>query len=158
MALNDITGQVPSKLRKANVADINSSVSQKLSERLTVQRVSFPKPVVDGSAAATTDDAFFVTYGEMTILAARYIPHAALTANNTNYATLSVWDGTTTYASLTTQITGTGDWVDNTAEALTISTSSVADATTLRFRIQKAASGVVVPIGVLELVVAEREA
>lgn len=160
MALNDFVSQLRGKLRRVEIADpdINNSVTLQMGERFTVRERTFYKQAADSMASDTTDDAFAYVDGEAHILAVRFLPHAVLTANDTNYATVSVWDGTTTYASLTTETTGTGDWVDNTSEPLTVSTTSVAADTTLRFRIQKAGSGVAVPAGVLEVVLAERVA
>ncbi len=84
-----------------------------------------------------------------------FTPHAALTANDTDYATLSlVYDagpGTdVVVATRTTQITGgSGDWVADTPVALTITAANavVPAGKNLMFKITKAGSGVAVPAG-----------
>lgn len=157
MALNDIVGKIPPKFRRALVTDVESGSAQSLASRLTTHMITFHKVAADSMASDTTDDAFYVTQGEMWLLKCSILPHAALTSNDTNYATVSVWDGTNTYFTKNTT-TAQGSWVDNTEKALAPVPVDqiVADAVTLRFRIQKAASGVVVPVLVLQLLVAER--
>jgi len=116
--------------------------------------VLFQKTAADGSAADATDDAFYQTVGEGFILAARIHPHAAVTANGSNYANITIWDGTTTYTS--NLGTNAVSWVDNTSLSFSVTTNAVADATTLRLRIQKVGTGVVIPVMVVQVIVAER--
>ena len=155
MGLNDIVGQLPGKLRRASVNDIESGSIQSVAGRLTAHTVLYPKVAADGAAADTADIAWFQTEGEIFSLTARIIPSAALTADASNYATVSVWDGTTTYWTKTTE---SESWVDNTPLALSPVPvdQSIADNVTLRFRIQKTGTGVVVPIMFLHMVIAEK--
>jgi len=92
------------------------------------------------------------------ILRAAYIPSAALTANDTNYATLTfakrdAADTQTVLNSFTTKITGgTGDWVARVAEEFTLTTGlDLNTGDTLTLTIAKAAAGVVIPAGTLEV-------
>lgn len=156
MGLNDITGQLKPWMRKSLVNDAETGSLQSVAGRLTTHSILYYNETAPGTTT-TLDDAFFVTFGELFLLQARYIPHAALTSNDTNYATVSVWDGTNTYfTKLTT--TGQGSWTDNVPVVLgpVPVDQTVADGVTLRFRIQKAGAGVTVPVGVLQLLVAER--
>ena len=154
MALNDISGQLKPWMRRTVVDDVLAATNQSIASRLTTHSVLFQKTAADGAAGDATDDAFYNTVGESYILAARIIPHAALTADGTNYTNINLWDGTTQYTgNLATNVTS---WTDNVPVDFTVTTSSVADDTTLRFRIQKVASGVVVPVLVLQVLIAER--
>lgn len=59
---------------------------------------------------------------------AELVPTVAVTADNTNYSTIAIAFGTAgsftaAVTTLTTQITGTGDWVADTPEAFTVSTT-----------------------------------
>lgn len=157
MALNDIVGRLPPKLRRAEVVDIESGSSQSVAGRLTTHSVFFHKTAADGLAADVTDDLFYVTQGDMFLLKASILPHAALVSNDDNYATVSIWDGTNTYFTKNTT-TGQGSWVDNTEKALAAVPvdQTVGDGVSLRLRIQKTGSGVVVPILVIQMLVAER--
>jgi hypothetical protein len=120
------------------------------------------KAAADGAAAdVTAESTFFENNSgrERAITAIKYIPNAALTAHASNYATLLVdkrlaSDYTTAVpvASLTTEITGSGDWVAFTPEELTLLLTTLEDGALLTFEITKAASGVAVPAGQLVVV------
>jgi len=121
----------------------------------TVQHVK----LVDGSAGATLNTNIGrVKKGRARIVSVEFVPDATLTAHDTNYATLTLNKGTAgsldAAATVTTKITGgTGDWVADTPEALTLSSTEanllVASGDNLNFDIAKASSGVAVPAGCL---------
>lgn len=63
---------------------------------------------------------------------AELMPSVAVTADNTNYSTIAIAFGTVgafvaAVTTLTTQITGTGNWVADTPEPFTVLTSSEAN-------------------------------
>lgn len=113
----------------------------------------------DGAAGDTiAERAFDATIKRNgTILSVEFMPSGTLTANDTNYATLSVaWrdgagGGAQAVASQTTKITGgSGDWAAFVAEDLgTITNATVAPGAVLTFAQAKASSGVAVPAGAL---------
>lgn len=86
----------------------------------------------------------------VTIVAVDICPHATLTANDTNYATLSLTksDGAagsaTTVATASTTTTGTGNWAVDTYEPLTVDVTEadVDDGQMLLFEKVAVASGV----------------
>jgi hypothetical protein len=117
--------------------------------------VTFEK-AVDGSAAATTSlKRFYRAPGARTVAAVHYIPEAGLTANNSNFKSITVSqcsavDGTVvaTAASLTTEITGSGDWTAGVPVPLTLGAGiSLTAGQTLGFAIAKTGTGVVIPAG-----------
>jgi hypothetical protein len=119
--------------------------------------------LVDGSAAATLSETAFARAGYAgTILAAYYVPDAALTADDTDYGTLTVKirDGAggaaATVASKTTKITGgSGDWTAFVPVSLgAITNGTLAAGSILTALIAKAASGVVIPAGQFVIVYA----
>jgi hypothetical protein len=114
------------------------------------------KSAVDGSAsAATAEHTIFRAASDMTLNAVRYVPDAALTADNTNYATITVKrrnaDGTgaVTLASVTTQITGSGNWSQWVAVNIPVVNASVSAGQIVTVGIAKAGTGVAVPAGQL---------
>lgn len=125
----------------------------------------YSKLAADGAAGTATAESPFtraVTY-DRRVKSIVYAPGAALTANNANYATLRVRKRTAAgadggiIASLTTQITGTGDWVAFVVKALTLDTSldsnlDLLAGELLTFEITKTGTGVVVPLGMLQAV------
>lgn len=128
--------------------------------RLIRRTIVLEKAAADGGAGtATTSDAApaFVAPTDGRLLGAKFVPHAALTADPTNNATLSVdkRDGAggaaTQMATGTTTAGGTGSFVAAVPVALTPS----AVAATVRwaknqlvsFAISKAGTGVIVPAG-----------
>jgi hypothetical protein len=119
----------------------------------------YTKEADDGSAAAVTAETpVLSSSGGLQVQAVRFLPSAALTANNTNYATLTVVNrdaagsSVGTIAAITTEITGSGDWVAFVLEDFgTLANATIAAGGTVTFEIEKAASGVVVPAGSLEI-------
>jgi len=115
----------------------------------------------DGAAATATDELLvgrLPTNMPCRMIEAHYTPDAALTADASNYASLlldtAANGGTRTNRStLTTEVTGTGDWVAFTAEAFSLGTwNGHLDAgDIITFEITKAGTGVVVPSGVLTI-------
>lgn len=113
---------------------------------------------VDGNASdASAEHAVYIATGNETFSALKFMPDAALTAHDTNYATLTVKkrDGlggaASTVASVTTKITGgSGDWDAFEAVDLgTVTGGALAAGTVLTFTIAKSGGGVVVPAGKL---------
>lgn len=117
------------------------------------------KPAADAMAADTTayTAAFQVRMTRAArILGAYIVPQSTLTAHASNFATVKVVKGDgaagaeTIMASVTTEITGSGNWAAGVPEALTVSSTPantrIARGEILGFSIAKAASGVVVPI------------
>lgn len=110
-------------------------------------------------AAAGTDDEFLLatmpTNG--TLVSAKWVPAAAVTANGTNYSTLSVRNRTTaagTALPFTRSYAATNS-VAFTAEAMTVSSTasdlSVASGDILTVQRIHTASGVVIPAGLIEV-------
>lgn len=121
---------------------------------------AFLTKAADDSLAADTLAVFFFRAKEArTITAARYIPNSTLTAHDTNYATLtvSVEDGAGgavgTAASKTTKITGgSGNWAAGVPVDLALGAAvTLAAGQVLKFAITKAAAGVVVKSGQLQI-------
>lgn len=135
----------------------DGDLNQKLLARVTVQDLPHQKTAADALAATTTSIGILKENRDLKILEAWFIPHDVLTADNTDYATIAVKVGATTLASVTTAITDSGDFVLNTPVPLALATSpNIDDNDVVLFTIAKAASGVIVPAGVLHLIVAER--
>ena len=118
----------------------------------------FDKAAADGNASdAFAEHAVYIATGNETFSALKFMPDAALTAHDTNYATLTVRkrDGAggaaSTVASVTTKITGgSGDWDAFEAVDLgTVTGGALAAGTVLTFIIAKSGGGVVVPAGKL---------
>lgn len=114
------------------------------------------KAAADGAAAtATTEHSIMRASADMTLVGVRYVPDAALTADNTNYATITIkrrdaaGGNATTLASVTTQITGSGNWTQWVAINLPVVVSAIAAGQIVTVSIAKAGSGVVVPAGQL---------
>jgi hypothetical protein len=118
------------------------------------------KSAADGAAAtATAEHTFMRAAGPITIAAVRYVPDAALTADNTNFAAITVTkrnaDGTgnVTVATRTTAITDSGNWLQWVAVnlPLTVANINLAAGQILTVKITKSGAGVVVPAGSLQL-------
>ena len=119
--------------------------------------VSFVKPIADAAAGTTYEWPFFFNSGAstLTVTAVKIVPFAALTADNTNYKTVSLnrrlaAGSATVIASRATTITDTGNWVALTPITLTLSTTAadlvVAAGETLSLHLVHTASGVAVPV------------
>jgi hypothetical protein len=121
------------------------------------------KVAADGAAStATAEHSMFRAPGPTTITAVYYVPDAALTANDTNYATLTLQrrnsDGTNpvTVATINTAITVapfSGNWLQWTAVPLTLTQAnlSLTAGQILTVQITKTGTGVVVPAGSLQI-------
>lgn len=116
-----------------------------LASRLTLQSVSAEKLAADSLAADESTKAFRSAPCAFRIARAYVIPAAALTADDTDYADISVKVGSTVLATASTTTAGTGDWVANTAFDLTLSGVDVSAGDRIDLVIEKAGSGVVVP-------------
>ncbi|MBK8260227.1 MAG: hypothetical protein IPK80_02695 [Nannocystis sp.] len=119
---------------------------------------------VDGTAGTTTAEvAVGVAPNKSKLVKAYYLPGSALTANDTDYATITVsrytaaGDSKTTIATVTTKITGgTGDWTAKVPVAITLSAdNAVAAGALITYEVAKAGSGVALPAGSLVLVLSD---
>lgn len=89
-------------------------------------RITLIVAALTGMATAGTADTAYACHGqdgEWELEDAYFVPDADAAANGTNYATISVAQGSDTIASFTTASTGL---TEGTARALTMSTSTVA--------------------------------
>lgn len=151
--------------KKASVADLKhfchsdsdgpSNIDELMRTRML--RVSFSK---EAAAANTTELTLGIMEDAVELVSAQYIPGNALTAHDTNYATLTLGkaDGAggavTSFDSFTTKITGgSGNWVQGVPETFTIvtSTDTLTEGQALVLDIAKAGAGVVIPEGVMEV-------
>lgn len=116
------------------------------------------KTAADGSAStATSEVPLGMARRASKVVAAYYIPASTLTADDTNYATLTIskraagGGSKTTVASVSTTTTGSGDFVAWVPVPLTVvaADASVTALSQLSFEISKPGTGVVVPIGKL---------
>lgn len=140
--------------------DISDKTSAVLSASTSgaVQTATYTK-LVDGNAAATLAETIvFSAPAGAIVLGVRFNPSAALTADNTDYATLTVarrdaaGANAADIAEITTEITGTGDWVAFVAEDFApLDNTSIVAGGSVTFEIAKAGSGVVVPAGILQV-------
>jgi hypothetical protein len=128
----------------------------------TIREACFVKAAADGAAStATAETAFYRAPVAGTIIAAYFTPSAALTASDTDYATLSLAkrDGaggsSAAVASKATNTAGSGSWTAFVPVSLgTISNAALAAGNVLTLAIAKAGSGVAVPSGQLTVVYA----
>jgi len=116
------------------------------------------KTAADGAAStATSEVPVGMARRASKVLAAYFIPASTLTADDTNYATLTIskraagGGSKTTVASVSTTTTGSGNFVawvpvPLTAVAAEVTVTALSQ---LSFEITKAGTGVVVPIGKL---------
>ncbi len=109
---------------------------------------------VDASDAATYAVTLETTKKAVRITAVEFLPDDVLTADNTDFATLTVAiddDPDVTVAEVTTEITGSGDWTADVAVPLVLTADalSVAAGSVLLFSISKDGTGVTVPAGTL---------
>lgn len=123
------------------------------------------KAAADGAAADATAETPFhaVVTKSQTVQSVQYTPAAALTSNDTNFATLQVRlrnaDGSDggLVASETTETAptgGSGNWTAFLAVSIPLlagATLLLTDGESLTFEITKAAAGVVVPAGSLKV-------
>lgn len=133
--------------------------SKEAARNIIRREFTLVKPAADAMAADTT--AYTAAYQirmsrPAKILGAYINPQSTLTAHASNYATIKVVKGDgaggeeTVMASVTTEVTGSGNWAAGVPEALTVSSTlantRIARGEILGFSIAKASSGVVVPI------------
>lgn len=121
-----------------------------------IARPVYLKVAVDGAAATVTAETpFHVARTRETLVRVQYLPAAALTAHDTNFATLKLWKRTadgvtqTSMGTMATTTTGTGTWVAFVAEEMTLALTSLKAGESLLFEITKDGSGVAVPAGTL---------
>lgn len=116
------------------------------------------KTAADGAASTTTSEVpLGMARRASKVIAAYFIPASTLTADDTNYATLTIskraagGGSKTTVASASTTTTGTGNFVAWVPVPLTVvaADASVTALSQLSFEISKPGTGVVVPIGKL---------
>jgi hypothetical protein len=129
-------------LRSAGFADLDSQIQNSQSETIVFELTD--EADADGTAVHGG-----ITFPyDVRVVSAAVVTPVAVTAHATNYANFIVEKGTvaspTTIASFATDTVTTDDMVAGTAKALTVTASaaSVTAGTTLRARIDKAASGV----------------
>ncbi len=114
---------------------------------------------VEASAATLSSKILARTTGACKVTVARILPDAALTASDTNYATITIGytddlgGAATTVATITTQVTGgSGNWVADQSVAMTLATDpSVPTNKALKFISAKTAAGVAIPACKVEL-------
>lgn len=107
---------------------------------------------------ASAEHIFFSAQNPITITRVVFLPDAALTANDTNFATLiiarrdSAGINQATIVSIITNVAGTGNWTAfDAVDFGTLSATAVAANEVLTFEITKDASGVVVPSGTIQV-------
>ena len=113
------------------------------------------KTAADGSAStATSEVPLGMARRASKVIAAYFIPASTLTADDTNYATLTISKraaGGGSKTSVSTTTTGSGNFVAWVPVPLTVvaADASVTALSQLSFEISKPGTGVVVPIGKL---------
>ena len=141
----------------SSVSDAVTTVGQAHTDQLT-----FSKAAADGMASTATAETYlglYVPY-DCTLTAAYFIPTSGgLTADNTNFATITISKrdsaaaNKTTIATITTTITSSGNLTQGVAEPSVVAAGgvSIAAGSTITFEIAKSGSGVVVPAGLFTL-------
>lgn len=127
--------------------------------------LAFNVPRAQDAAAGTTtaEAAVAMTVQKGKLVKAYYVPAGAVTAHDTNYATITVSRYTaaggskTTVASITTKITGgSGNWTAFVPVEITLATDTALEAgACLTYEIAKAAAGVQLPAGSLVLITSD---
>lgn len=119
---------------------------------------SWLKSAVDGAAGTATAETPIGQMGGATpLVAIRYVPGAALVADNANYATILIQKRTgagapSTVATVTTQIAGgSGNWTAFVPVNIPISAGAILAGDVVTISITKTGTGVVVPLGTLEM-------
>jgi len=122
-----------------------------------IEALGLTKTAADGSAGAATAETVVGAVGAACVIGSvKFTPAAALTADNANYATILVQKRTAggapvTIATVTTQITGSGNWAQWSPVAIPVVAGAVAAGDAVTYSITKTGTGVVVPAGVLAL-------
>jgi len=143
-------------------SNLQPSVFQVARFKSKISRMAPDKKVADdaGAANVTVEHIIFQAQEAVTVTKAFYLPDAALTADDTNYATLIVYrrdssGGTqASIASKTTKITGGGsnDWTAFDGVDLgTLTNTAIAAGQVITWEITKTLAGVVVPAGTLQI-------
>lgn len=147
----------------ASTINATDAADNELAFSLTRDSLYYLKTAVDGAAGtATTNLTFGMARRQVRLRAAYWMPEAALTSDNTNYATITVskrpaaGGADVVVATGATQITGTGSFVAGIAVPLVLSTVAGAiifeQFSSYRFGITKTGTGVVVGVGTLIVV------
>ena len=119
------------------------------SERMTVQQYI---PLAAATAGTAAD--LFVVYGgngKAKVARVDYVSDGGITANDTNYATLTVTVAGTSLGSFSTTAAGTGDIADGAVESVTLSgagSNLVSEGGAVKLAITKVASGVAMSGGI----------
>lgn len=111
-------------------------------------------PISQSAGGADTTLPVMKTPRKLELSAVKIAVGAAITANDTNYATFTLTDGTTNYATANTKTTGsggTGNIAANTFIDLTIGTAEVEDGVNLRLLLEQDGAGVDVTNCVVQL-------
>lgn len=144
-----MAGSHPYKVNVGTVVS-GSSTNTALLEVVSMEPLQFTK-AADGAAGTTTAETMIGRVSAaMPIGHMLYInPAAALTADDTNYATITVSKRTagaskTTVATAVTNVAGTGSWTAWSPVGFAL-TAAVSAADTLQIEVAKAASGVQLP-------------
>lgn len=158
------TGIAPQNTLNPTLAEIlaafKTAINSNAGASANTSGAKHVKDGADGAAGtATTEVAFHVVKGTGTISAVEFVPSAALTADDTNFATITVARrraGTSaTIATLATTTAGTGSWVAWISEvAASLTNATLAADDVITFAIAKSGTGVVVPSGTLFLTIA----
>ena len=144
---------------QASTADVETDIKRAYERTLSINLSPSTNAVLN-----TTKRHIFRAYTNIDILAVHYVPDANLTANATNYATLTVYQGNGAAAAATTVATlktNAANWVAGTPVAITLSGTAanlvLEDGETLAAEILKAgAGGVAVSQGSLVITYRER--
>jgi len=115
------------------------------------------------AGTATAEAAIAMTVQKGKLVKAYYVPAGAVTAHDSNYATITISRYTaaggskTTVASITTKITGgSGNWTAFVPVEITLAADTALEAgACLTYEIAKAASGVQLPAGSLVLITSD---
>lgn len=160
------SGDVQDLLQVAVFAAATSTEKGYVANTLGTNKYVVAYKGLDDAAAGTATPAgvFASLVGKWQVNSVKYVPSAALTANDTDYATITVSQfasggSLTTVAQQTTKSTGgSGSWTARTAVTITLSGTAanlVIDGSSapvyLAFAIAKAGSGVAVPAGCIEV-------
>lgn len=164
--INKDLGQVQSQMQAEGLTAVQGEESVRTLYRY---RLSFYKSAADAMASTTTTETIICEVPfDGVIKAIDYSPDAALTSNDTNYATITVGKSvagaaSVAVATITTTTTSSGSWtkwvpikgvLTTTTANLAVTGRNVKDATVgdvLTIAIAKASSGVAVPAGTLEI-------
>lgn len=152
-------------LVQANIEDALGSDKTRSAAEASRMRRTVIVPVAlfaaEAMASSTSRALLLRTTGLVKVTAARILPDAALTANDTNYATITIvynddaGGGDTVVATVTTKTSGSGgsgSWTAAQSVGMTLSTdSSIPASKAVQFVTAKASSGVAVGICKVEL-------